>query len=100
MFFADKAKDQAFLAELKQRSGVLALSKTERLVLMAACGVLGLALGQRLFLLVGLGAGYKAFFATDFPAHPSRTITIYFIAVLIALGAIIRLMPGQGLGLN
>ena len=79
---------------------VLALSKTERLVLMAACGVLGLALGQRLFLLVGLGAGYKAFFATDFPAHPSRTITIYFIAVLIALGAIIRLMPGQGLGLN
>ena len=79
---------------------VLALSKTERLVLMAACGVLGLALGQWLFLLVGLGAGYKAFFATDFPAHPSRFITTYFVAVLIALGVIIRLMPGQGLGLN
>ena len=78
----------------------LALSKTERLVLMAACGVLGLALGQRLFLLVGLGAGYRAFFATDFPAHPSRAITVYFIAVLIALGVIIQLMPGQGLGLN
>ncbi len=78
----------------------LALSKTERLVLMAACGVLGLALGQRLFLLVGLGAGYRAFFATDFPAHPSRTITLYFIAVLTALGVIIRLMPGHGLGLN
>jgi Zn-dependent protease len=78
----------------------LALSKTERLVLMAACGVLGLALGQRLFLLVGLGAGYRAFFATDFPAHPSRATTVYFIAVLTALGVIIRLMPGQGLGLN
>ncbi|MFZ0275381.1 MAG: site-2 protease family protein [Candidatus Sulfotelmatobacter sp.] len=79
---------------------VLALSKTERLVLMAACGVLGLALGQWFFLLVGLGAGYKAFFAKDFPAHSSRATTIYFIAVLIALGVIIRLMPGQGLGLN
>ncbi len=79
---------------------VLALSKTERLVLMAACGILGLALGQWFFLLVGFGAGYKVFFATDFPAHPSRATTVYFIAVLIALGVIIRLMPGHGLGLN
>ncbi|MGA9305456.1 MAG: site-2 protease family protein [Candidatus Sulfotelmatobacter sp.] len=78
----------------------LALSKTERLVVMAACGVLGLALGQWLFLLVGLGAGYRALFATDFPSHPSRATTVYFIAVLIALGVIIRLMPGHGLGLN
>ncbi|MGB5155096.1 MAG: site-2 protease family protein [Candidatus Sulfotelmatobacter sp.] len=79
---------------------VLALSKAERLVLMAACGVLGLALGQWLFLLVGMGAGYKASFATDFPVHPSRATTVYFVAVLIALGVIIRLMPGHGLGLN
>jgi Zn-dependent protease len=78
----------------------LALSKTERLVLMAACGVLGLALGQRLFLLVGLGAGYRAFFARDLPAHPSRATTVYFIAVLTALGVIIRLMPGHGLGMQ
>jgi Zn-dependent protease len=78
----------------------LALSKTERLVLMAACGVLGLALGQRLFLLVGLGAGYRAFFAKDLPAHPSRATTVYFIAVLTALGVIIKLMPGRGLGLQ
>jgi Zn-dependent protease len=78
----------------------LALGKTERLVLMAACGVLGLALGQRLFLLVGLGAGYRAFFANDLPAHPSRATTVYFIAVLTALGVIIRLMPGHGLGLQ
>jgi hypothetical protein len=67
---------------------------------MAACGVLGLALGQRLFLLVGLGAGYSAFFAKDLPAQPSRVTTVYFIAVLTALGVIIRLMPGHGLGLQ
>jgi len=78
----------------------LALSKTERIVVMTASVVLGLALGQRLFFLVALGAGYRAFFAGDLPAHPSRATTIYFVAVLIALGVMIRLMPGQGLGLN
>jgi Zn-dependent protease len=78
----------------------LALSKTERIVLMAACLVLGLALEQRLFFLVALGAGYRAFFAGDLPAHPSRATTIYFLAVLTALGVIIKLMPGHGLGLQ
>jgi hypothetical protein len=36
----------------------------------------------------------------DLPARPSRATTIYFVAVLTALGVIIRLMPGQGLGVN
>jgi hypothetical protein len=53
-----------------------------------------------MFFLVALGAGYQAFFAGTQPARPSRTTTIYFIAVLTALGVIIRLMPGTGLGLN
>jgi Zn-dependent protease len=78
----------------------LALSKTERIVLLIACVALGLVFGQNLFFLVALGAGYRAFFAGDLPAHPSRATTIYFVAVLTALGVIIRLMPGQGLGLN
>jgi Zn-dependent protease len=78
----------------------LALSKTERIVLMTACVVLGLVLKQNMFFLVALGAGYRAFFAGDLPAHPSRATTVYFIAVLTALGVIIRLMPGHGLGMN
>jgi Zn-dependent protease len=78
----------------------LALSKAERIVVMTAAVALGLALGERLFVLVALGAGYRAFFAADLPAHPSRATTIYFIVVLTALGVIIRLMPGEGLGLN
>ena len=54
----------------------LALSKAERIVLLTACVVLGLALGQRLFFLVALGAGYRAFFAGGFsgasqPRHDS-----------------------------
>ncbi len=77
----------------------LALSKTERIVLMTAGVVLALALGQNMFFLVALGAGYRAFFAGDQPAHSSPATTIYFLAVLTALGVIIRLMPGQGLGM-
>jgi Zn-dependent protease len=78
----------------------LALSKAERMVLIIAAVALGLVLGQNIFFLVALGAGYRAFFASDVPARPSPATTIYFVAVLTALGAIIRLMPGQGLGLN
>jgi Zn-dependent protease len=78
----------------------LALNKTERIFLMTACLALGLALGQNIFFLVAAGAGYRAFFAGDLPANPSRATTVYFIAVLTALGVIIRLMPGQGLGLQ
>ncbi len=78
----------------------LALSKSERIFLLIACVALGLALKQNMFFLVALGAGYRAFFAGDLPAQPSRAITVYFVAVLAALGVIVRLMPGQGLGLN
>jgi Zn-dependent protease len=78
----------------------LALSKTERIVLMTAGLALGLALGERLFFLVALGAGYRAFFAADLPAHPSRATTVYFVVLLTALGVVIRLMPGHGLGLE
>ncbi len=77
----------------------LALSKTERIVLLVSCVVLALVLKENIFFLVALGAGYQAFFAKDLPAHPSRATTVYFVAVLTALGVIIRLMPGHGLGM-
>jgi hypothetical protein len=38
--------------------------------------------------------------AGELPAHPSRAITIYFIAVLTALGMLLHLMPGHGFGAN
>jgi Zn-dependent protease len=78
----------------------LALSKMERVALLIASLGLWLALGQRLYLLVALGAAYRAFFAADLPPHPSRATTIYYVVVLIALGVIIKRMPGQGLGLR
>jgi Zn-dependent protease len=79
---------------------VLALSKTERIVLLTACLALWLVLGENMFFLVALGAGYQVFFAGDLPARPSRATTVYCVAVLTALGIVIRLLPGTGLGAN
>ena len=75
-----------------------ALSKGERIVLLAACLVLWLVLRENVFLLVAAGATYQAFFARDLPARPSRGTLFYFIAVLTALGVIMHLLPGQGFG--
>jgi Zn-dependent protease len=77
---------------------VLALSKTERIVLLTVCLGLWLVLGENMFFLVALGFGYQVFFAGHLPARPSLATTIYFLAVLAALGVMIRLMPVQGLG--
>jgi Zn-dependent protease len=78
----------------------LALSKTERIILLTACLALWLVLDEKMFFLVALGAGYQVFLAGDLPPHPSRATTIYYLAVLTALGVIIRLMPGTGLGMR
>ena len=77
-----------------------ALSRTERIILLSVCLALWLLLGEGVFFLVAAGAGYAAFFAGDLPPHPSRATTVYFIAILIALGLILRLLPGQGIGMN
>lgn len=76
----------------------LALGKMERAILLTACLALWLVLGENLFFLVAVGAGYQVFFAGDLPAHPSRSTTIYFIVVLTGLGILLHLMPGQGFG--
>ena len=76
----------------------LALSKTERMVLLSICLALWLVLGENMFFLVALGFGYQVFFAGHLPARASRATTIYFAAVLTALGVMAWLIPGQGLG--
>ena len=78
----------------------LALSKMERIILLTACLALWLVLGENMFFLVALGAGYQIFFAGNLPSHSSRVTTIYYVCVLTALGVIIRLMPGTGLGVR
>ena len=79
---------------------VQALSKLERAILLAASLALWLALGENMFFLVALGAAYQVFFAKDPPTHASAATTIYYIAVLTALGVIIHMLPGTGLGIR
>jgi len=78
----------------------LALSKTERILLLTACLALWLVLGESAFFLVALGAAYQVFLAGELPAHPSRSTTVYFLVVLTALGMLLHLMPGHGFGAN
>ena len=77
-----------------------ALSKTERIWLLTTCLALWLLLHENMFFLVAIGAGYQVFFAGDLPAHPSRTTLVYFAMVLTGLGVLLRLLPGQGFGMN
>lgn len=79
---------------------VLALSKAERIILLTASLALWLLLGQNIFFLVALAAGYQAFFVGDLPKRPSIGITVYFITVLTALGVMIWLLPAQGTGVR
>ncbi len=79
---------------------VLALSKMDRILLFTSSLALWLILGENMFFLVALGAGYQIFFAHNFPAHSSRSTTVCYIAVLTALGVIVRLIPGTGLGVS
>jgi hypothetical protein len=72
----------------------------ERVVLLTACLALWLLLGENMFFLVALGAGYQAFFAGGLPRSPSSATTVYYIAVLTALGLVLRMLPGQGLGVH
>ena len=73
-----------------------ALTKTERLVLLAACLFLWLFVGESLFVLVAAGVAYRLF-TKDLPPQPSPAIAGYFVGVLVALGVLIHQIPGTGL---
>jgi Zn-dependent protease len=72
-----------------------ALDRTGRLIILSACLLLWLFLGENLYFLVAVGAGYRLF-TKDLPPYPSRTTTIYFVALLGGLGLLLSYLPGQG----
>ena len=78
----------------------LALGKRDRIALFIASVVLWIFLREGVLLVVAAGAVYRAFFARDLPSHSSPGITTYFVAVLTALSLLLRLLPGQGFGLQ
>jgi Zn-dependent protease len=78
---------------------VLALNKGERLVLLTTCLILWLLMGESLFFLVALGAGWRLF-TKDMPSQPSPVTTAYFIGVLASLALVLKIIPGQGFGVR
>jgi Zn-dependent protease len=74
-----------------------ALSKGERLFLLTASLALWLLFKENVLFLVALGAGWR-FFTKDLPRQSSPRTLAYFVAVLTALGCIMRLIPGAGFG--
>lgn len=74
-----------------------ALSKSERLILLTASLALWLLLRENVFFLVALGALWRSF-SKDLPEHSSPRTLTYFLVVIIGLGFVMRLMPGQGFG--
>ena len=78
----------------------LALSKGERFALAIASLGLWVVLREHILLLVAAGAALRGFFSRDFPAHPSRSITVYFVLVITGLALILRLLPGHGFGIQ
>ena len=71
---------------------IAALDKTERIILSAAAVLFAALFAQPAFLLVALGAGYRAF-TKDIPSAPSHPATVYYLVVLAALGCLIKLAP-------
>ena len=76
-----------------------ALSKAERLALLAVALGLWLGLGQGMFFLVAAGLTYRLF-TKDFPARPSWGTTAYYGIVLALLGVVAWLVPGTKFGFN
>jgi Zn-dependent protease len=71
---------------------IIALNKTERIVLSAAAVLMAAYFSQPLFLLVAAGAAYRLF-TKDIPQAPSHGATAYYLIVLAALGYLIALAP-------
>jgi len=78
----------------------LALSKTQRFILLMAALAFWLFFNENLFFLVAIGAVYQAFFARDLPAQRNRTTIVYFVVLLAALGFVMSLLPDHGFGLH
>jgi Zn-dependent protease/ribosomal protein S27AE len=71
---------------------IIALNKTERIVLSGAAVLLAAYFSQPLFLLVAAGAAYRLF-TKDIPQAPSHGAIAYYLIVLLVLGYLITLAP-------
>lgn len=77
-------------------TAITALGKTERFILLATGLAMWLVFGEVLFFLVAAGAGLRIF-TKDIPPKSSAMITAYYLAMVVCLGLVLRLVPAQPL---
>jgi Zn-dependent protease len=73
---------------------VYALSRVQRILLLLACLIFAWITAQPAFLLVAAGMTYRLF-TKDLPSTPSTRTMVYYITLLFALGALLKLIPLQ-----
>jgi Zn-dependent protease len=73
-----------------------ALTKAERVLILTVSLLLWAFLGESVFFLVALGAGWRLL-TKDVPEESGLRTAAYFVALLVSLGAVMRLIPGQGM---
>jgi Zn-dependent protease len=71
-----------------------ALSRVQRGLLLVACVVFFALTQQGVFLLVAAGMVYRLF-TKDTPAEPSTRTMVFYMVLLFALGALLRVIPMQ-----
>jgi len=75
----------------------LALTRIQRVFLLAMSIALFFVAENAVLLLIALGAAWRLF-TKDFPERSSAFSAGYFVAVLCALAGLVWLLPGQGFG--
>jgi Zn-dependent protease len=73
---------------------IAALNQMERIILLTASLLFAIFFRQEYFLLVAGGAGYRLF-TKDAPEESSHAATAYYLAVLAALGFVLKIAPAQ-----
>jgi Zn-dependent protease len=71
-----------------------ALSKSQRIMLLVACTLLGAYVWDISLAIVAAGTVYRLF-TDDLPPLGSARVTAYFIGVLAALALVLHLVPGR-----
>jgi Zn-dependent protease len=71
-----------------------ALSRVQRGLLLAACILFFALTDQKVFLLIAAGMVYRLF-TRDTPMEPSTRTMVFYVVLLLLLGALLRVIPMQ-----